>query len=141
MRPIIVRHATVVDAASVADLLGQLGYPMPLNEAQSRLRRATDHLILAESAGEALGLHELTFQHQITHGRPLARVTAMVVHDSARRHGVGRHLMEKAVELARARGCEGIELTSAIRPEREASHRFYEALGYQRSSYRFWRPL
>jgi len=141
MRSIIVRRASVVDAASAADLLGQLGYPMPVNEAQSRLRRATDHVLLAESGGEALGLLELTFQRQITHGRPLARVTALVVHDSARRNGVGRHLMEKAAELARARGCEEIEVTSAIRPEREASHRFYEALGYQRSSYRFWRPL
>ena len=71
MQSTIVRDATVVDAAWVADLLGQLGYPMPVNEAQSRLRRATDHVILAESAGEVLGLLELTFQRQITHGRLL----------------------------------------------------------------------
>jgi GNAT superfamily N-acetyltransferase len=141
MPPIVVCDATAVDAAAVADLLGQLGYPVPVKEAQSRLRRAARHVILAESAGEALGLLELTFQRQITHARPLARVTAMVVRDSARRHGIGRRLMERAADLARAEGCEGIELTSAIRPEREAGHRFYEALGYERTSYRFWLPL
>lgn len=141
MLPIVVRAATAVDAAAVAGLLGQLGYPMPIEEARSRLSRATRLVVLAESAGEALGLLELTFQQQITHSRPLARVTALVVSDSARRHGVGRRLMERAADLARGEDCEGIELTSAIRPEREASHQFYEALGYRRTSYRFWRPL
>ena len=32
-------------------------------------------------------------------------------------------------------------LTSGIRPEREAAHRFYEALGYERTSYHFHRTL
>ena len=141
MLPIVVRDANVADAAAVAHLLGELGYPVPIEEARSRLSRATNLVILAESAGEALGLLELTLQRQITHARPLARVTAMVVRDSARRHGVGRRLMERAADLARVEGCEGIELTSAIRPEREASHQFYEALGYRRTSYRFWRQL
>jgi GNAT superfamily N-acetyltransferase len=49
--------------------------------------------------------------------------------------------MKRAVEWARNAGCEGIELTSGMRPEREAAHRFYEDLGFQKTSYRFWRPI
>ncbi len=136
-----VRDATAADAADVADLLAQLGYPLTLEEARSRLSRDGDHVILAESAGETVGLLALSVQVQITHALPVARVTAMVVRDSARRRGAGRVLMERAARLARELGCEGIELTSATRPGREAAHRFYEALGYRRTSIRFWRPL
>ncbi|HKA09846.1 MAG TPA: GNAT family N-acetyltransferase [Candidatus Dormibacteraeota bacterium] len=141
MRPLTLRPAVTDDAQVVADLLGQLGYPVSADEARSRLNRDGAHVILAEAAGEALGLLEVTIHHQITHARPLARVTAMVVRDSARRQGAGRQLMEHAAELARATSCEGIELTSGLRPERLPAHRFYEALGYQRTSYRFWHPL
>jgi len=139
-RPIL-RPAVADDAAVVADLLGQLGYPMSAGEALCRLNRPGGRLILSEADGQALGLLELTVQLQITHARPVARVTAMIVRDSARRQGIGRRLMERAAELARAEGCEGIELTSGLQPERQDAHRFYEALGYERASYKFWRPL
>ena len=141
MLPLIVREATEDDAAAVAELLDQLGYPMSVEEARSRLGRDGDRVLLAESTGDAVGLLALAVQLPIARARPLARITAMVVRDSKRRHGVGRRLMERAEALARAAGCEGIELTSAIRPEREDGHRFYESLGYERSSYRFWLPL
>ncbi|HKF16310.1 MAG TPA: GNAT family N-acetyltransferase [Candidatus Dormibacteraeota bacterium] len=135
------RPAVADDAAVVAELLGQLGYPISAREALSRLSRPGARVILGEADGEALGLLELSLQLQITHARPVARVTAMVVRDSARRRGVGRSLMERAAELARAEGCEGIELTSGLQPEREHAHRFYEALGYERVSFKFWCPL
>lgn len=141
MLPLIVREATEADGAAVAELLDQLGYPMSVDEARRRLGRDGDRVLLAESTGDAVGLLALAVQLPIARARPLARITAMVVRDSKRRHGVGRRLMERAEELARAAGCEGIELTSGIRPERQDAHHFYESLGYERSSYRFWLPL
>lgn len=140
-RAVKLRAAGATDAAVVAGLLGVLGYPISTEEAKARLARDADQVVLADSEGEVLGLLALSVQPQITHPRPVARVTALVVRESARRRGVGRLLMDRAAELARAHGCDGIELTSAIAPERGDSHRFYEALGYQRMSYRFWRRL
>jgi GNAT superfamily N-acetyltransferase len=136
-----VREATPVDASATAELLGQLGYAMSTAEAGERLGRRDNRVLLAESEGRAVGLLAYTVHRPIEHARPVARVTAMIVRDLARRRGVGRHLMERAATLAEAEGCEGIELTSAIRPERADAHRFYEALGYERTSYRFWRSL
>jgi len=139
--PVTVRDATPDDAPAAAELLEELGYPVSAGEARARLARAGERVLLAESAGRALGLLALAVQPLITHSRPVARITAMVVRDGARRAGVGRRLLERAEELARAGGCPGIELTSALRPERAAAHRFYEARGYERTSYRFWRSL
>lgn len=138
---VTVRDATTADAAAVAELLGELGYPAPPGEAAKRLRRPGERVLLADSEQLVVGLVALTIGPMLEHARPVARVTALVVRESSRRLGVGRRLMARAEELARDGGCAGIELTSAMRPEREAAHRFYEALGYERTSYRFWRPL
>ena len=125
----------------MAGLLGELGYPVPPELARGRLGRPGERVLLAELDGEPVGLLSLAVLHHVTHARPLARVVAMVVRARARRGGVGRALMERAETLARAAGCEGVELTSANSPEREAAHRFYEALGYRVTSRRYWLPL
>jgi len=88
-----------------------------------------------------VGLAALATGWQLPHARPLARVTALVVRASARGRGAGRRLMARAEQLAREAGCEGVELTSGLGPDREAAHRLYEALGYRRTSYRFCHRL
>ena len=138
---VTVRDATTADAAAVVGLLGELGYPTPPGEAAKRMLRIGERVLLAESDGLVVGLASLTNGPMLEHARPVARVTALVVHAPARGLGVGRRLMARVEELARDAGCAGIELTSAIRPERDAAHRFYEMLGYERTSYRFWRTL
>jgi len=45
-----------------------------------------------------------------------------------RRHGVGRLLMEKAIEHARDRGCYKIQLVSA--QARDEAHALYRASGF-----------
>lgn len=145
MAALSVRYATSLDAAVTAELLGQLGYAMSADEARARLERDDSRVLLAElgelGGCQVLGLLALAVHRPIEHARPVARVTAMVVRASARRRGVGRTLMERAAKLAEAEGCEGIELTSGMWPERKDAHRFYRALGYERTSYRFWRSL
>ncbi|WP_138898373.1 GNAT family N-acetyltransferase, partial [Streptomyces chryseus] len=45
--------------------------------------------------------------------------------------GIGRELVGRAVERARARGCALVQLTSDKR--RTGAHRFYASLGFARS--------
>jgi GNAT superfamily N-acetyltransferase len=133
-----VRAASVADAAQVAELFAELGYPMDEGEAARRLARGPESAFVAGDGGRLLGLMTICRQQLIVHARPTARVTALVVRSEARRRGVGAALMARAVEWAREAGCEGVELTSGKRPERAAAHRFYEGLGFERNSYRFW---
>jgi hypothetical protein len=49
--------------------------------------------------------------------------------------------MQHAVRWARNAGCEGIELTSGIRAERELAHKVYEGVSFVRTSCSFWLPL
>jgi GNAT superfamily N-acetyltransferase len=138
---VTIRDADPADAAQVAELLGELGYPVDEAEARRRLERGTERVLVAADGDRLLGLGAVATSSNITTERPLARLTALVVRPDARRTGVGRRLLDEAIALARTGGCAGLELTSSLRPEREASHRFYAAYGFQRSSYRFWLPL
>jgi GNAT superfamily N-acetyltransferase len=136
-----VRDAVPDDAGAVAELLGALGYPVAVDEARGRLARGGERVLLAEADGRPAGLLALGIGSALQHARPLARVNALVVMPAARGLGIGRRLMARAEELARDAGCDAVELTTGIGPDRQAAHRFYEALGYERTSYRLRRSL
>jgi aminoglycoside 6'-N-acetyltransferase I len=133
-----IREAQPSDAQEVAELLGQLGYPVDPAEAAERLARGNETVFVAASEGRLMGLLSVWSQLPLARARPQARITVMVVRSETRRHGVGRALMQRAVQWALDANCEGVELTSGIRAEREPAHRFYEALGFRRRSYGFW---
>ena len=136
-----IREASGDDAAEVAALVNELGYPLDEAAAVQRITRGTERVLVAEEDGELLGLATVTTAAILIYAHPIARLTALVVRASARRRGVGRRLVEEAVEVARQLGCEGLELTSGLRPERHDAHRFSEALGFDRTAYRYWLPL
>ena len=133
-----VRPATIADAASVASLLAELGYAVDVDTMSDRLRAfigAGEIVLLARIDDEPSGLVSLHITPVLHRPRPVGRITAMVVAERARRRRVGRTLVEEAERLLRAAGCERVEVTSNQR--RADAHRFYEAMGYENTSYRF----
>ncbi|MDQ6898305.1 MAG: GNAT family N-acetyltransferase [Candidatus Dormibacteraeota bacterium] len=136
-----VRSASQLDAGEIAEPLCELGYPTDEATTMKRLRRSDELVLVAVDQGRLIGLAALATSRTLTHAAPIGRLTALVVSAAHRRHGVARLLVATVLEQAELRGCEGLELTSGLRPEREAAHAFYEALGFERSSYRYWRPV
>ena len=57
-----------------------------------------------------------------------AWIEDVVVDEEARGCGVGDALNRAALDIARARGCKTVDLTS--RPSREAANRLYQRLGF-----------
>ena len=56
-------------------------------------------------------------------------VEDVIVDESMRRRGIGEALMQRAIELAREGGAEGVSLTS--HPRREAANRLYRSMGFE----------
>lgn len=73
------------------------------------------------------------------HGAWRAQIEAMRVARSLRGQGVGRDLLDWAVEEARRRGCSLVQLTSDSR--RTEAHRFYERAGFEATHSGFKRSL
>lgn len=138
-----IREAAPADREQVAALLLELGYRVPAHLLGDRLRRFAegDHrrVLVAEEGGRVSGMLSVSWHEWLSHERPVARITELVVARTGRRHGVGRKLIEEATALAERKGCELIELTTAL--GRHDAHSFYEAAGFERTSYRYARTL
>ena len=90
-------------------------------------------LIVGEDGdGRVVATLQLTFIPSLTYvGGERAQVEAVRVAASTRGKGLGGELMAWAIERARERGCTLVQLTTNVaRPD---AHRFYDALGFERS--------
>jgi GNAT superfamily N-acetyltransferase len=121
------------DAAAVADLSTQLGYPSSEAEIADRFgalkdRRDACVLVGEESKGAIVGWIHMQITESLESGAR-AEIWGLVVAEPARGTGVGRALVEAGERWALSSGLQVIVVRSnTIRVE---AHRFYEHLGYQ----------
>jgi GNAT superfamily N-acetyltransferase len=138
-----VRPCAPEDAAAVSALLGELGYEVSTQDAAGYVQRlngtGSDPTFIADEHSRPLGLIALHRCYMIQYRSPVARITALVVHPWARRRGIGRLLIGHALRWAEQRGCELVELTSAL--SRTEAHAFYRDLGFEANSLRFRKSL
>jgi len=135
---VCIRNATVDDAAAIAALIGQLGYDATRAEVEERLRRieASGHAVLvAEAEAEVIGCLSTSTMHVLHRPAPVGRISMMVVDERYRGQRIGARMVKAAERLLSANGCQLVEITSNLR--RVDAHRFWERLGYERTSARF----
>ncbi len=138
-----IREATQGDAAAVAALLGELGYPSSPAQAAERIGRiAADPstcVLVAEVDSELAGVGALHVQNLVERDEPGCEVAGLVVGHRFRRHGIGELLMQALEDEARRRGGKVMVLNTAHR--RADAHAFYEALGYDHTGRRYGKKL
>lgn len=128
-----IRRAQARDAAEMARLAVQLGYPMSAAEMTRRLGalvRNEHHCIVVAADAEVLLGWMHVEQRFSLEGGERAELMGLVVDSTARRGGLGRALVGAAEDWARSRGLSSLTVRSNV--AREPSHPFYEALGYRR---------
>ena len=129
-----VRPVTVEDAAAVAELSGQLGYPVQAAAVAARLARLvgrSDQVLLAalDEQGNVAGWIHGAEQHLVEAERR-CEILGLVVEQQRRRGGVGRRLVAEVEAWAVERGLTEMSVRSNL--ARVESHPFYEGLGYRR---------
>jgi len=125
------REAEPEDAAAVAELALQLGYPVEapvMRERLEVLKLRKDHLVLVAVVDEAIGgwLHAQATEALESGFR--VEVIGLVVAERFRRRGVGRRLMTAAETWAVAQGAPVLVVRSNTK--RTESHIFYPSLGF-----------
>jgi GNAT superfamily N-acetyltransferase len=129
-----VRRAGVEDAAEIARLSGELGYPADAATMGGRIAAASrlDHHYLAVAVapdGHLLGWIHAEHELSVEYGERV-ELKGLFVDGRARRSGAGRLLVEAAERWAAGREVGSMLVRSNA--ARDASHPFYEALGYAR---------
>jgi N-acetylglutamate synthase-like GNAT family acetyltransferase len=132
-RHLRIRDAALADAARIADLSAQLGYPSSTEQALVRLGTVLQNgmhaVCVAENEDGVVGWVHVHEHLSVCQDR-VAEVIGLVVAANWRGAGMGKCLIEAAEKWARRKGLSAIVLRSNV--IREAAHRFYERLGYTR---------
>ena len=91
-----------------------------------------NRLLVAEAAGRIVGTLQLTVVPGLSrHGMLRGQIEGVRVGADQRGQGLGRRLIERAIDLAREQGCGLVQLTSD--KWRSDAIRFYESLGFTAS--------
>lgn len=136
----VIRIIEEKDYLSVADIWREvLNIPVTdedLTRTYDKMK-ADDRYItyVAEFDGRVVGLVTMVSVLAVGHPSGYTKVNGLGVLPEYRNMGIGRMLMEKAEQAAVQNGTRYLGLASGLM--RENAHRFYEHLGYVRTSYWF----
>ena len=140
-----IRPMRDTDAARVAALTTQLGYPVTAEELARRLAGVRTHhghelLVAVDREDRAIGWIHVA-RHPTLESSEVAVIHGLVVDESARSGGIGRALVDAAEAWSREHGATSIIVRS--RSTRRRAHRFYQKIGYRevKRSHVFEKPL
>lgn len=136
MKPIAVRRAKPDDAPEVARLLhdfnAEFSEPTPavpiLTERAREMLEAGEMTVLLAGEGPAEGLAQLRFRRSIWTGALDAYLEELYVVPKSRGGGIGRALLEAAMDTAREEGAAHVDLTTSEADTAALS--LYESTGF-----------
>jgi len=141
-RRLIVREATVDDAAALAELIAEFNGPQgDVQETADRLLACAglEVALLACTPGEIVGFACLRVTPAIGTRTPHALLTELYVRETYRRRGVGRALLQRAEELTRERGAT--DLYRFTGHQNLTAQAFYARHGYAARGVTLSRPV
>ena len=139
-----IREATDKDLSSILSLYSQpdMDNGQVLSIAQSqklfdRIKSYPDYKIYAaETRGKIVGTFTLLIMDNIAHmGAPSGIIEDVAVEPECQGKGIGRRMMEFAMDLCRKKGCYKLALSSNLK--RKDAHSFYESLGFKKHGHSF----
>jgi GNAT superfamily N-acetyltransferase len=130
---VTVRRAKLADAAQMAELAGQLGYPTAAREMAARLWSALKDknaaCFVAETGEEGVIGWTHASVTTLLEAERRAEVNGLVVDERVRSRGAGWKLLKAAEQWAKKMRCKGMSVRSNVL--RERAHNFYLAHGYE----------
>jgi ribosomal protein S18 acetylase RimI-like enzyme len=129
----LVREAQPTDAPAIVRLLREhaalAGEASPIAEAYvvHHLAGPESHVLLAEAAGESVGLLAYSVRPDLYHAGPVCLIEELVVRAAWRRRGIGGALMAQLARRLAERGV--IEVSVAVMPANTGAVAFYRAHG------------
>jgi len=138
-----IRDATQADAASIALLMSELGYPTAESDMRERLAAieadGNHRTLVAQVAGAVVGVAGVGLARYYERTGTYGRLLVLAVREGHRRTGLGRALVKSAEAWAASRGARAMLVNTAH--HRESAHLFYAGIGYASTGLRFVKEL
>ena len=140
----IIRTATENDLPDILRLYSQPGMDdgkvLTSDSAEdifAKMKTYPDYSVyVAEVDGKVVGTFGLLIMDNLAHmGSKSAVVEDVVVSPSSQRKGVGKRMMQYAMEVSQAKSCYKVSLSSNVK--RKDAHELYKNLGFKIHGYSF----
>jgi GNAT superfamily N-acetyltransferase len=122
MNDILIRSATKSDLPAIEKLLEDLTNAMndtegidtgiALKNCERLLNNAGPHFLVAAREGTPVGFINFAVRQTVLHQSPSALIDELVVAEEYRGKGVGRRLVQAAIEKCRQLGCCEVEVST-----------------------------
>ncbi|HEY1547036.1 MAG TPA: GNAT family N-acetyltransferase [Kofleriaceae bacterium] len=141
---IVVREASEADLPAILAIYAQpeldAGDVLSLDDARDRLARFARYpdykLYVALDAGAIVGTYALlVMDNLLHHGAPSGVVEDVGVAPDLHGRGIGKAMMQHAMQRCRERGCYKLALSSNAK--RSNAHAFYASLGFEQHGVSF----
>ncbi len=125
--PCKIRNCELKDVARIAQLSAQLGYSVPAEEIERRVRVLSEHekhavIVACGPDGSVIGWMDIGITFHLQSGE-YCEIGGLVVAEEARNKGVGRELVAYAEQWGASHGVKKVLVRSNAK--RADAHRFY----------------
>ena len=126
-----IRQATLDDVKDILQI-----YAESLDNGKVLSVEKAQIVFVAEYEQQLVGTFALLIMENMAHqGTPSAVVEDVGVIPAVQGKGIGKVMMEYALNYAKEKGCYKMSLSSNLR--RDKAHQFYESLGFQKHGFSF----
>ena len=148
MIDIIIRTATENDLPDILNLYSQPdiddGKILNIDNAKdifTNIKTYPDYNIyVAEMNGKIVGTFSLAILDNLAHmGSKSGLIEDVVVFQLYQRQGIGKQMMQYAIEICKSKSCYKVGLSSNVK--RDNAHEFYKSLGFKIHGYSFLMEL
>jgi GNAT superfamily N-acetyltransferase len=139
MNDILIRRAKESDLRAIEKLLEELADALDntegidtgtaLENCERLLNDAGSHFLVAAREGTPVGFINFTVRQTILHQGPSALIDELVVAEEYRGKGVGRQLVQAAIEKCRRLGCSEVEVSTE--KTNLKARKFYKQYGFE----------
>lgn len=138
-----IRQATLDDVKDILQIYAESldnGKVLSVEKAQRVFLKQQQYpdykVFVAEYEQQLVGTFALLIMENMAHqGMPSAVVEDVGVIPAVQGKGIGKVMMEYALNYAKEKGCYKMSLSSNLR--RDKAHQFYESLGFQKHGFSF----
>lgn len=138
-----IRQATLDDVKDILQIYAESldnGKVLSVEKAQIVFLKQQQYpdykVFVAEYEQQLVGTFALLIMENMAHqGTPSAVVEDVGVIPAVQGKGIGKVMMEYALNYAKEKGCYKMSLSSNLR--RDKAHQFYESLGFQKHGFSF----
>lgn len=100
-----------------------------------KLTDENSYYIVAVENEQIVGILTAELQTKLHREKKQIFIEDLVVDEKCRNRGIGKELLQNAINYAKSNDCDIVELTSYI--DNEKAHKFYENNGFIKHSYKF----